>query len=214
MTVIKSKINSLAWLKSAVICTSVVGGTILLSKPAASATFSGEPYESRTSIIISIQDVFGGGNDSIRFHGNYWNAFFNITETQGPFDDVLLVSVLLKHVTAPHQGENSVGSPLTFDFRLDASDTALNLVSISQNNINPVTHPGISHSDRARGTLTANLSHGFFGSDDIGTWDLTVTGEHTVPEPVTILGTAMGLGLGGWFKRKNSIKQNKTKSQG
>jgi hypothetical protein len=214
MTVIKSKINSLAWLKSAVICTSVVGGTILLSKPAASATFSAEPYESRTSIIISIQDVFGGGDDSIRFHGNYWNAFFNITETQGPFDDVLLVSMLLKHVTAPHQGEDSVGSPLTFDFRLDASSTDRKLVSFSPN-IDPVTHPGTNHSDRARGTLTANLSHGFFGSDNIeGTWELTVTGEHRVPEPVTLLGTAMGLGLGGWFKRKNSIKQNKTKSQG
>jgi hypothetical protein len=35
-----------------------------------------------------------------------------------------------------------------------------------------------------------------------------------VPEPTTILSAAIALGWGGWLKRKNSIKQNKTKSQG
>jgi hypothetical protein len=35
-----------------------------------------------------------------------------------------------------------------------------------------------------------------------------------VPEPTTILGSAIGLGLGGWLKRKNSSQQNKTTSQG
>jgi hypothetical protein len=34
-----------------------------------------------------------------------------------------------------------------------------------------------------------------------------------VPEPTTILSTAIALGWGGWLKRKNSIKQNKTKSR-
>ena len=35
-----------------------------------------------------------------------------------------------------------------------------------------------------------------------------------VPEPTTIFGSAIALGLGGWLKRKNSSQQNKTKSQG
>jgi hypothetical protein len=35
----------------------------------------------------------------------------------------------------------------------------------------------------------------------------------TVPEPTTIFGSAIGLCLGGWLKRKKSTLQNKTKSQ-
>ncbi len=34
-----------------------------------------------------------------------------------------------------------------------------------------------------------------------------------VPEPTTILGSAMALGLGGWLKRKNSNQQHKTTPQ-
>ena len=36
----------------------------------------------------------------------------------------------------------------------------------------------------------------------------------TVPEPTTIFGSAIGLGLGGWLKRKKSNQQHKTTSQG
>ena len=45
---------------------------------------------------------------------------------------------------------------------------------------------------------------------------LVETAEVTepVPEPTTIFGSAIGLGLGGWLKRKKSSQQNKTKSQG
>jgi hypothetical protein len=42
----------------------------------------------------------------------------------------------------------------------------------------------------------------------------TVDVTEPVPEPTTILTAAIALGWGGWLKRKNSIKQNKTKSQG
>jgi hypothetical protein len=42
----------------------------------------------------------------------------------------------------------------------------------------------------------------------------TVDVTEPVPEPTTILSAAIALGWGGWLKRKNSIKQNKTKSQG
>jgi hypothetical protein len=34
-----------------------------------------------------------------------------------------------------------------------------------------------------------------------------------VPEPTTIFGSALALSLGGWLKRKNSSRQNKTTSQ-
>jgi hypothetical protein len=42
----------------------------------------------------------------------------------------------------------------------------------------------------------------------------TVDVTEPVPEPTTILTAAIAIGWGGWLKRKNSIKQNKTKSRG
>jgi len=43
---------------------------------------------------------------------------------------------------------------------------------------------------------------------------LIVEGEYeVVPEPTTIFGSAIGLCLGGWLKRKKSTPQNKAKSQ-
>jgi hypothetical protein len=42
---------------------------------------------------------------------------------------------------------------------------------------------------------------------------LIVNGEYeVVPEPTTIFGSAIGLCLGGWLKRKKSTSQNKAKS--
>jgi hypothetical protein len=43
---------------------------------------------------------------------------------------------------------------------------------------------------------------------------LIVETAEPVPEPTTIFGSAIALGLGGWLKRKKSNQQNKTKSQG
>jgi hypothetical protein len=42
----------------------------------------------------------------------------------------------------------------------------------------------------------------------------TVDVPEPVPEPTTIFGSALALSLGGWLKRKNSSRQNKTTSQG
>jgi len=43
---------------------------------------------------------------------------------------------------------------------------------------------------------------------------LVVEGEYeVVPEPTTIFGSAIGICLGGWLKRRKSISQNKAKSQ-
>jgi hypothetical protein len=214
MTLMKSKINSLGWLKSAIYI-SVVGGVILSSKPAASATLSSPPSENATNIAISIRDNFGEGNESFRFPGRYWDAVFNITEFQGPFNDILSLEVILQHLAAPHSGDNSFGNPITFNFRLNANDTSRNVITLpSQTRL--ARHPR-NHSDEATGTLTVNLTHGILSRDDITSWNFTLTGEHRaepVPEPTTMLGTALALGGGGWLKRKKSIKQNKTKSQG
>ena len=38
-------------------------------------------------------------------------------------------------------------------------------------------------------------------------------GSTTIPEPTTIFGSAIGLGLGGWLKRRKSALQNKTAPQ-
>jgi hypothetical protein len=214
MIVIKSKINSLAWLKSSAICSSVVGGVILFSKPAASAQINITSKETETSAIISISHVFEGGYNSIRYSGSYWNAFFEINETQGSLvtNDELSVSVVLRHIKAPHQGENSLGIPLGLDIKFDAGGIPSNQAKITRD-ATPFTHPGSNHLDKATGTLTAILKHNFLSGDDIeGTWNFTVNAQH-VPEPTTMLGAAVALGWGGWLKRNNSIKQNKTKSQ-
>jgi hypothetical protein len=50
-----------------------------------------------------------------------------------------------------------------------------------------------------------------YGGGYIPATSLTVSAE-PVPEPATVLGTALALGWGGWLKRKNSNQQNKTKS--
>jgi hypothetical protein len=41
----------------------------------------------------------------------------------------------------------------------------------------------------------------------------TVDVTEPVPEPTTIFGSALALGVGGWLKRKKSSQQNKTTSQ-
>lgn len=54
------------------------------------------------------------------------------------------------------------------------------------------------------------------GTDALGRSSLvieTVDAAEPVPEPTTIFGSAIGLYLGGWLKRKKSIQQNKTTPQ-
>jgi len=54
------------------------------------------------------------------------------------------------------------------------------------------------------------------GTDALGRSSLvieTVDAAEPVPEPTTIFGSALALGVGGWLKRKKSSQQNKTTSQ-
>jgi hypothetical protein len=216
MSLIKSKINSLAWLKSALYI-SVAGGVILSSKPAASATFTVPPQDTPTSLTISLTDLTFGDNNSqiIRHRGTHWNATFTITEQNGGFrgTDVLLLRGVVQHIFAPHRGESQAGPLLDFDYRLFA-----NLYGGSHTPPLVRTpsgrHTGGNHWDSVRGTLNANLSHPFVGGHDIDNWTFNMTATHAVPEPATMFGTALAFGWGGWLKRKNSIKQDKTKLQG
>jgi hypothetical protein len=50
------------------------------------------------------------------------------------------------------------------------------------------------------------------GGDNFPDYPVTLVVE-TVPEPTTIFGSAIFLGVGGWLKRKKSTPQNKAKSQ-
>jgi hypothetical protein len=52
------------------------------------------------------------------------------------------------------------------------------------------------------------------GGDSFPDYPVTLVVEtKPVPEPTTIFGSAIFLGVGGWFKRKKSTPQNKAKSQ-
>jgi hypothetical protein len=50
---------------------------------------------------------------------------------------------------------------------------------------------------------------GYYGQEP----SLIIETAEPVPEPVTIFGSALALGVGGWLKRKKSSQQNKTTSQ-
>jgi hypothetical protein len=50
------------------------------------------------------------------------------------------------------------------------------------------------------------------GGDSFPDYPVTLVVE-TVPEPTTIFGSAIFLGVGGWLKRKKSSQQNKARSQ-
>jgi PEP-CTERM putative exosortase interaction domain len=54
------------------------------------------------------------------------------------------------------------------------------------------------------------------GTSDFDRPTLTITTADVpepVPEPIAIFGSALGLSLGGWLKRKNSSRPNKTTPQ-
>ena len=53
-----------------------------------------------------------------------------------------------------------------------------------------------------------------YGRVDVSGTSLSLSGQpEPIPEPTTIFGSALALSLGGWLKRKNSSRQNKTTPQ-
>jgi len=215
MTLIKSKTNSLAWLKSA-IYVSIIGGGVLSSfTPVLAASLVPNfGYNNETSFLFLVkQNIFGTGPSRIPYggkEGDFWKGTIDIEEYNGPLGDNLVVRVYLQHIHSPHQGDSASGGQLTLGFRAPSS-SANNPIYVLDKAVSE--HPGRNHYDVAEGLLTVNKSNPPIGTG-IKDWDLIVSGEHKVPEPTTMFGTALALGWGGWLKRKNSIKQNKTKSQG
>jgi hypothetical protein len=211
MNLIKSKINSLAWLSSA-ISVSVVGGVVLSSTPVLAATLT-PLYENETTVgfLVLPENRFRTAVSTVPYLGTYWQGTVQITQNDGEKSDDLLVRAYLQHRRGPHSGESGPGGLLNLDFR--STSLTENAKEYARDTSR---HPGIGHFDTARGTLDVAKYRSSFGDDTthIYTWNLEVHGAHSVPEPATIFGTALALGWGGWLKRKNSIKQDKTKSQG
>jgi hypothetical protein len=207
MTLIKSKINSLAWLNSAM-CVSVAGGVILSSMPVLAATLSAKD-ETETSVSLTVkQDLFGNNAVSpLHCDGlKYWKCTFNIEEVNGDRRDDLVVRVYLQHIGNPHPGDSGLGEQLNLNFRLGSFSTNPSAVDADVSE-----HPGVGHRDNALGYLTMETVDNVVPSD-IKKWEVGVFAAHNVPEPTTMLSAAVALGWGGWLKQKNSIKKNKTKS--
>jgi hypothetical protein len=212
MALIKSKINSLAWLKSAIYVSFIGGGVLSSFTPVLAASLS-PGYDNETSVSFSVsQDntFFGVGSSRKEYEGTFWKGTIDIEENKGIVGDELVIRVYLQHRHSPHEGDSASGRLLTLGFRVPSSSTAIPTYIEA---MNVSEHPGIKHYDVASGLLTVNMSNPPIGTG-IRDWDLAVSGEHNVPEPTTILSAAVALGWGGWMKRKNSIKQDKTKSQG
>jgi hypothetical protein len=205
MSLIKSKIYSLAWLKAAIYI-SVMGGVILSSTRVLAAYFAPPTadLEERLSLTVR-QDEFVGERSSLELPTSLnWAATFFINQTQGNRDgyDSMLISVVLRHLADPHQGENGGGEQLRLDFLLDSRNPRNGQKSVADSDFG--FHSGRRHVDRARGVLTANITTNGNGSTDISNWNLTLNASHNVPEPLTMLGAATALKYGALLKRKYS----------
>jgi hypothetical protein len=86
-------------------------------------------------------------------------------------------------------------------------------------NVTPFLNELVSNNNEFAGFAVRPLSDSqtFFShpeDDFIPLPTLYIEGEYeVVPEPTTIFGSAIGLCLGGWLKRRKSISQNKAKLQ-
>jgi hypothetical protein len=218
MTLIKSKINSLAWLKSAIYI-SVVGGVILSSKSASAFALFVVTNNPLSSTAVLQQPIFAFGppdtlfpivqNYTIGNEGSPWLGAITTTENRQSDKDVLSLSGFLQHMKSPHEEDNPSGNPFVFSFTVDAQTVQDNQITSPTSVV--FSHPE-NHSDLFTAILTANLSH-TADSHRITNWNFALTGEHKsepapepepVPEPLTMLGAAAALGYGAILKRKSS----------
>jgi len=194
MTIIKNKINTLAWLKSTIyIC--VVGGVILSSKPVSAIRvhfFDSEKFSRFSITETGFANLVTGASTPPA----YWKGLINVIQNRGPTNDVLTVSGIYQHISIPsHPEDNSVGKVFNF---------------ISVEKILFLGHFPGNHSDLFEAKLTANVSD-ILGFNRITNWNFTLSAEHRsepvpepVPEPLTMFGAAAALGYGALLKRKYS----------
>lgn len=189
MTLIKSKINSLAWLKSAIYI-SVVGGVILFSKSVSAININFS--DSETFSTFSITEM-GFGNSVPTGYSTppaYWKGTLNVIQNRGLINDVLTVSGLYQHISIPsHPEDNSAGRVFDFNFVLDADDATGNEISAKKTLF--LGHPPGNHSDLFEAKLTANVSK-TLGFNRITNWKFTLSGQHK-PEPVPELNRPQSL---------------------
>jgi len=92
-------------------------------------------------------------------------------------------------------------------------------ILVAEFNVTPFLNGLVSNNNEFAGFAVRSLTENRTFMREVGRSfqrppTLFVEGEYeTVPEPITIFGSAMGLCLGGWLKRKKLSQQNKTVPQ-
>jgi hypothetical protein len=208
MTLVKSKINFLAWLKSAIYL-SVVGGVILSSKSASAIGLNLSDTEELGRLSISRPSFPSLFSEEIT--GTNWVGKLTVIGNSGSNNDTLRVFGFLQHNPMPSHSHPNAGDLFVFSIFLDADNENNGFVSDSQSW--PVEHTK-NHSDLFKANLRIEVESSLTSVEDrIVGWTFNLEGKHRsepVPEPTTIFGSALALSLGGWLKRKKSSQQNKT----
>ena len=113
------------------------------------------------------------------------------------------------------------GIPEASDFEVGVLLSSVNISSLSRGdilnfNVTPFVNQRVSNGDTFAGFGIRALDFGGLSLDTgisprliLETADVT----EPVPEPTTIFGSALALGVGGWLKRKKSSQQDKTTPQ-
>jgi hypothetical protein len=163
-------------------------------------SFSSVPNADISRVLFQTQLYLGGGSDWEYFNPRSVGIFGYVGNGTDDLSDFgageLLSSV---DVSSSFRGE----LPLSLD-------------------VTPFVKQRVSNGDSFAGFGFRVLNGGgivSLGGDSFPGYPLRMVVEtadvaQPVPEPTTIFGSAIGLGLGGWLKRKKSSQQNKTTSQG
>ena len=207
MTIIKNKINSLAWLKSTIYIW-VAGGVILFSKPVSAIDV--HFFDSKKFSTFSITETgFANLVTGASTPPAHWKGFIKVIQNRGPTNDVLTVSGIYQHISIPsHPEDNSVGKVFDFNLVLDTDNATGNEISAEKTLL--LGHFSGNHSDLFEAKLTANVSD-ILGFNRITNWNFKLSAEHKpepvpepVPEPLTMFGAVAALGYGALLKRKYS----------
>ena len=162
-------------------------------------SFSSVPNADISRVLLQTQIYLAGNSDGEYFNPGRVGIFGyvgNGTDDLSDFEAGELLSSV--DVSSSFRGE----LPLSLD-------------------VTPFVKQRVSNGDSFAGFGFRVLNGGSFsgGGDSFPGYPLRMVVEtadvaQPVPEPTTIFGSAIGLGLGGWLKRKKSSQQNKTTPQG